>query len=160
MGIEIERKFLVKDDTWRHETIVSTEAYCQAYLSQYPHPTVRIRTEGSKAFITIKGKTEGLSRPEFEYEIPFEDAHEIQQLSLSPLVTKIRHKFLYEGYLWEVDEFYGENSGLIIAEVEIDHPQAALKLPPWIGKEISDDFRYSNSNLAVHPFKTWEENTK
>jgi len=154
MGIEIERKFLVTSDAWRYGAI--GEAYCQGYLSQYPHPTIRVRTQGRKAFLTVKGKINGISRPEFEYEIPFAEAQELQQLCITPLVTKTRYKILHEGMTWEVDEFHGKNEGLIIAEVELDHPESLISKPSWIGQEVSDDPRYANSNLAIHPFMSWK----
>ena len=153
MAIEIERKFLVEGDTWR--PLGLGKPYCQGYLSRAPGVTVRVRTEGNVACITIKGITKGISRPEFEYSIPFEDALELQRLCTTPLVTKTRYHIPYEGYLWEIDEFHGDNKGLIIAEVELDHPNAAINIPSWIGKEVSADVRYCNSNLSIHPFKTW-----
>ncbi|HLB33410.1 MAG: adenylate cyclase [Verrucomicrobia bacterium RIFCSPHIGHO2_12_FULL_41_10] len=153
MGIEIERKFLVKNDAWRPGAVGTP--YCQGYLSRNPESTVRIRTEGSKAFLTIKGKPQGISRSEFEYQIPFKDAQELQHLCTTPLVVKTRYRIPYEGATWEVDEFHGENEDLIIAEIEIEHPDAPIKVPPWVGQEVSDDPRYCNSNLAVHPFKKW-----
>ncbi|MFZ4115812.1 MAG: CYTH domain-containing protein [Chthoniobacterales bacterium] len=154
MGIEIERKFLVKNDTWRSEAVGID--YCQGYLSQKPEATVRVRTEGEKAFLTIKGRSEGISRPEFEYEIPPQEARELQRLCITPLVQKTRYHIPYEGIIWEVDEFHGENEGLIIAEIELDHPEERIPLPPWIGEEVSHDPRYYNSNLAVHPFTKWK----
>ncbi|MBX9577778.1 MAG: CYTH domain-containing protein [Chthoniobacterales bacterium] len=157
MPIEIERKFLITSDTWRLGAI--GENYCQGYLSQYPNPTVRVRTEGQKAFLTIKGKSQGISRPEFEYEILFKEAQELQKLCITPLVTKTRYKILHEGMTWEVDEFHGENEGLIVAEIELDKPDAIIKLPPWIGQEVSDDPRYCNSNLSIHPFRNWKQKT-
>ena len=155
MGLEIERKFLITSDAWRPGA--TGESYCQGYLSTYPNPTVRVRTEGKKAFLTIKGKSTGIGRPEFEYEIPFAEAQELQSLCITPLVIKTRYKISYEGMIWEVDEFHGENEGLIVAEIELDKPDAIIKLPPWIGQEISDDPRYCNSNLSIHPFTKWKK---
>ncbi len=166
MGLEIERKFLVTSDAWRDSAI--GEDYCQGYLSQYPNPTIRVRTEGSKAFLTIKSKLKNLSsqstdtancsitRAEFEYEIPFAEAKELQELCITPLVKKTRYKILHEGMTWEVDEFHGENEGLIVAEIELDHPDTIIKIPAWIGQEVSEDARYANSSLAIHPFKNWK----
>lgn len=153
MGIEIERKFLLANDTWRSGAV--GEEYCQGYLSQYPNPTIRVRTQGKKAFLTIKSKSIGITRAEFEYEIPFTEAEELFKLCITPLVIKKRYKILYENRTWEIDEFQGQNEGLIIAEIELDKPDAIIKLPPWAGQEISDDPRYANSNLAVHPFIKW-----
>jgi len=154
MPVEIERKFLVASDAWRLGAL--GKPYCQGYLSRTPETTIRVRTEGEDACLTIKGKTTGISRPEFEYRIPFQEALELQQLCATPLVIKTRYEILYEGEIWEVDEFHGDNEGLIIAEIEIEHPEAAIKLPPWIGKEVTHEARYYNSNLSKHPFKTWQ----
>lgn len=154
MPLEIERKFLVMNDEWRLGA--TGEAYCQGYLSQHPNPTVRVRTQGTKAFLTIKGKSEGIVRSEFEYEIPFTEAQELQKLCVTPLVKKTRYKILHEGMIWEVDKFHDENQGLIVAEIELDQADAAIKLPAWIGKEVSEDPRYANSNLAINPFKGWK----
>ncbi len=153
VGIEIERKFLVINDAWRHGAV--GEEYCQGYLSQYPNPTIRVRTQGTKAFLTIKGKATGIARPEFEYEIPFEEAKELQTLCITSFVIKTRYKILYEGKTWEVDEFHGENEGLIIAEIELKHPDDSINKPSWIGQEVSHDSRYTNSRLAIHPFRKW-----
>lgn len=154
MGLEIERKFLVISDVWRVGAV--GEEYCQGYLSQYPNPTIRVRTQEKKAFITIKGKTTGITRAEFEYEIPFSEAQELFKLCLSPLVTKRRYKILHEGMTWEIDEFHGDNEGLIIAEIELDKEDESIKLPLWIGQEVTNDPRYANSSLATHPFKNWK----
>lgn len=155
MPIEIERKFLVANDSWRQGAV--GKAFCQGYLSRSPEATVRVRTEGGDACLTIKGTTSGISRQEFEYSIPFQDAKELQRLCTTPLVIKTRYEILYEGQIWEVDEFHGDNEGLVIAEIEIDHPEAPIKLPPWVGKEVSHEERYYNSNLSTSPFKTWSQ---
>lgn len=154
MPLEIERKFLVTSDAWRSGAV--GEEYCQGYLSQYPNPTIRVRTQGEKAFLTIKGKTHGITRTEFEYEIPFKEAQELQELCITPLIRKTRYKIVHEGMTWEVDEFHGENAGLIVAEVELDHQETNINPPSWIGEEVSDDPQYANSNLAVHPFRQWK----
>lgn len=154
MPLEIERKFLVKNDAWRSGA--TGEAYCQGYLSQYPNPTIRVRTQGRKAFLTIKGKPSGIIRPEFEYEIPFEEAQELQKLYITPLIKKTRYKIPHEGMTWEVDEFHGENEGLIVAEIELDHPEASITPPPWIGEEVTHDPRYANSSLATNPLRKWK----
>ena len=152
--IEIERKFLVTSEAWRPGAL--GESYCQGYLSSYPHPTVRVRTRGAEGFLTIKGEAEGISRLEFEYAIPVNEAQELQRLCTTPLVVKMRYRVAYEGAIWEIDEFQGENEGLIVAEIELDREDRAIKLPPWIGQEVSDDPRYSNSNLSIYPFKKWQ----
>jgi adenylate cyclase len=153
MPVEIERKFLVKNDTWRSEAVGID--YCQGYLSRKPEAVVRVRIEGKNSFLTIKGRSQGISRPEFEYQIPIKEALELQQLCTTPLVKKTRYLIPYDGMIWEVDEFMGENEGLIIAEIELDHPEALITLPPWVGVEVSHDRRYCNSHLATHPFKSW-----
>lgn len=153
MAIEIERKYLVVTNAWRHNAIGTS--YCQGYLSGNSETTVRVRTEGSNAFLTIKGRKQGISRPEFEYPIPFKEAQELQSLCRKPLVKKTRYHLLHDGMTWEVDEFHGENAGLIIAEIELDDPEATFALPPWVGQEISHDPRYFNSNLSVYPFSKW-----
>jgi len=153
MALEIERKFLVASNAWR--PLATSEAFVQGYLSSSPDRTIRIRIRGDAAFLTIKGKTVGLTRSEFEYPIPLADAREMLLLCERPLIEKTRHRVTHAGRLWEIDEFGGENAGLIIAEVELESEQASVDLPPWIGREVSGDPRYFNSNLVKHPFRSW-----
>jgi len=154
MSKEIERKFLVKSDAWRE--IAKSELYRQGYLSAAIERTVRIRTVGDNGFITIKGACNGISRTEFEYAIPAEDASEmLDTLCLKPLIEKLRYRISHKHHVWEVDEFLGENAGLVVAEVELMDAQEQIDLPPWIGMEVSDDARYFNSNLVLHPYKRW-----
>ena len=115
-----------------------------------------MRLAGSDAFLTIKGPVTGISRAEFEYPIPQQDAREMLPLCDGPIVQKIRFKIPHEGHVWEVDEFEGENAGLILAEVELQSADEAVALPPWIGEEVTGDARYYNSNLAVNPFRQWD----
>lgn len=153
MGVEIERKFLVKDDRWRN--LAPGELYRQGYIPTV-ESTVRIRVVNDRGFITIKGMSQGISRAEFEYEIPVSDAAQmLDTLCKSPLIEKYRHKIELNGLVWEVDEFLGENRGLIIAEVELRNADQAIDLPDWIGEDVSHDPRYYNSNLTKHPFTTW-----
>lgn len=153
MGVEIERKFLVKGDQWRD--LAPGELYRQGYLSTL-ESTVRIRVINDRGFITIKGMTQGISRAEFEYEIPVNDATQmLDSLCKPPLIEKYRHKIELNGLVWEVDEFLGENRGLTIAEVELNSADQAIDLPDWIGEDVSHDPRYYNSNLTKHPFTTW-----
>ena len=153
MGVEIERKFLVKSDQWRD--LASGELYRQGYIPTL-ESTVRIRVVNDQGFITIKGITQGISRAEFEYEIPLEDATQmLDPLCKPPLIEKYRHKIELNGLVWEVDEFLGENRGLTIAEVELKSADQAIDLPEWIGEDVSHDPRYYNSNLTKHPFTTW-----
>lgn len=153
MALEIERKFLVNSDSWR--PLATPEEFVQGYLSSSPERTVRVRIRGDAAFLTIKGKTIGLTRSEFEYPIPLADARQMLTLCESPLIEKTRHRLTHAGRLWEIDEFKGENAGLIVAEVELESEHAHVQLPPWIGREVSGDPRYFNSNLIKRPFRTW-----
>lgn len=153
MAIEIERKFLVISDDWR---INEPVAICQGYLNRDPDRTVRVRTAGSQAWITIKGRTEGAVRSEFEYPIPLNDAYALLELCERPLLEKRRYHFEHDGRVWEVDEFLGENTGLVVAEIELDKPEAEVSLPSWTGMEVTHDPRYFNSSLTVIPFTTWK----
>ncbi len=154
MAVEIERKFLVNTDAWRSHAI--GKLYRQGYLPTQKYTTVRVRVVGDRGFLTIKGKSEGISRSEFEYEIPLEDAKEmLDTLCDRPLIEKIRYVLDVEGVRWEIDEFQGENQGLILAEVELSNADQKVILPNWVGQEVSDDPRYFNANLAKHPFTRW-----
>ncbi|MBX9742323.1 MAG: CYTH domain-containing protein [Chthoniobacterales bacterium] len=156
MSIEIERKFLVTSNAWRDAAKEGT-TFCQGYLSRAPEASVRVRIEGDDSFLTIKGPLKGITRAEFQYPIPFEDAEKLLLLCVTPLVIKTRYKVHYKKQLWEVDEFHGENDGLFLAEIELPTPETAIHLPPWVGKEVSAEMRYYNSNLATHPFTKWEK---
>lgn len=152
MAIEIERKFLVAADGWRQ---LEARRYRQGYLSRDPARTVRVRCVGEQAWLTIKGRSVGASRAEFEYEIPLADGEQLLALCEGPLVDKFRHLVRHGGLLWEVDEFLGDNAGLVVAEVELTDEAQAFERPPWLGVEVTEDPRYFNANLAVHPFKGW-----
>jgi CYTH domain-containing protein len=155
MPREIERKFLVRPDLWNPGRTRAIR-YRQGYLSTAPQRVVRVRLAGRRGFITVKGITVGIERQEFEYVIPAADAVLLlDSLCMKPLVEKQRYRITYGGRVWEVDQFEGENGGLIVAEVELPRTNAKLSLPPWIGREVSDDPRYYNSNLAIHPYRTW-----
>lgn len=156
MGTEIERKFLLRDDSWR-ESVVKSTPFRQRYLPFKERAgSGRVRIAGDKAFLTLKSTVKGFTRSEFEYEIPVADAKEIiRDLCAGASIEKIRHLVPYEGFLWEIDEFSGENTGLIVAEIELDSEDRAFPLPPWIGEEVTGDPRYFNSVLAEHPFSTW-----
>lgn len=154
MPVEIERKFLVNGDQWR--SLAVGTRYCQGYLATGEN-TVRVRVVGEQGYLTIKGPSVGLSRPEYEYEIPIEDALEmLHSLCKPPLIEKIRYKVEFDGLVWEIDEFEGENQGLILAEVELSDVNQTITFPDWIGAEISNDPRYYNANLAKHPFNQWD----
>ena len=154
MGIEIERKFLV-DESWKPAG--EGTRIVQAYLCSAKERTIRLRLFGDEARLTIKGEAEGISRPEYEYAIPAEDAREMLELLCErPFIEKARHLVEFAGRTWEVDVFHGENEGLVVAEVELEASDAELELPPWIGPEVSQDRRYSNSNLVKKPWPTWK----
>jgi CYTH domain-containing protein len=158
MATETERKFLMKNATWRG--LAEGILYRQAYLNTPDGPTVRVRTIQEKAFLTIKGPSVNASRLEFEYEIPYQDGIEmLRKLAISPVVEKKRHSISYAGFIWEVDEFLGDNTGLIFAEIELDYADQTFEIPPWIGREVTDDSRFYNSNLARNPFSTWRHDT-
>lgn len=154
MPVEIERKFLVVGDGWRGAG-GPRERFCQGYLARSGGVTVRVRRAGSKAFLTVKGRGTGLVRPEYEYPIPAEEAEELlQSLCRWPLIEKTRHEVIHAGRVWHVDEFGGRNAGLVLAEVELEHPAADVALPPWIGAEVTADPRYRNSELVRWPMGT------
>lgn len=152
MAIEIERKFLVVGDAWHDAPAV---LYSQGYLNRDKARTVRVRIAGEEAFLTIKGVSVGASRAEFEYPIPSWDARELLAICEQPLIEKNRRKILYEGFVWEVDEFLGENLGLVVAEIELPAEDAAFARPDWVGEEVTEDARYFNSNLSHTPFTRW-----
>ena len=153
MNIEIERKFLLKNDNWR-EGAVGVH-YKQAYLNEKGDNTVRVRIEGEKAKLTIKGKSSNISRLEFEYDIPMEDAEALFSLAKTPIVEKYRYKIMYAGNCWEVDELLGLNRGLVVAEIELESETQSFEKPDWIGMEVSGDKRYTNANLARKPYCEW-----
>lgn len=154
MAIEIERKFLVKSDDWR--ALGTGTLYRQGYLMSGDNRTVRVRIAGDQGYLTIKSAAIGLARAEYEYEIPLADAAELlDDLCNRPLIEKTRYKIPWDGLVWEVDEFAGENQGLIVAEVELTDADQSISLPPWIGQEVSDDPRYFNSRLVKLPFSQW-----
>ncbi|GAA0752469.1 CYTH domain-containing protein [Ideonella azotifigens] len=152
MAIEIERKFLVVGEGWRQPDAMHLS---QGYLNRDPARTVRVRIAGEEAFLTIKGRSEGLSRAEFEYPLPLADAQALLALCDGPLVEKHRHRVMVDGLLWEVDEFHGANAGLVVAELELQSEDQPFTRPAWLGEEVSDDARYFNSQLASRPFNTW-----
>jgi adenylate cyclase len=154
MGKEIERKFLVDGDDWR--ALGFGTRYRQGYLSTVKERTVRVRTIADKGFLTVKGVSTGIARAEFEYEIPLGDANDmLDALCERPLIEKDRYKISYGAHTWEVDEFFGDNAGLLMAEVELQDEGEALEKPPWIGREVSDDPRYFNANLIANPYRNW-----
>lgn len=154
MATEIERKFLVKSEEWRN--LATGIIYRQGYIATKKGTTVRVRMAGNQGYLTIKGTSQGISRAEYEYEIPAADAQEmLDNLCEPPLIEKTRYKIAIDDLVWEVDEFVGENQGLIIAEVELSDANQTINIPNWIGQEVSDDARYYNANLVQHPYSQW-----
>lgn len=154
MAVEIERKFLVKSNEWRSLGVGTL--YRQGYVSIDKNNTVRVRVVGNQGYLTLKGITTGYSRLEFEYAIPVADALEmLQHLCHGPLIEKTRYKVILDDLVWEIDEFAGDNQGLIVAEVELSDPDQAIAIPSWVGAEVSGDPRYYNANLIQHPFTQW-----
>ena len=154
MGVEIERKFLLKSEEWR--ALGAPLLLRQGYLSSDPAPVVRVRIEGKQAFMTVKSKSVGATRGEWEYPIPLADANELLALCAPPLVEKFRRKIAFAGNVWEVDEFLGVNAGLVVAEIELASENQAFERPDWIGAEVTHDARYFNSALARHPYSAWQ----
>lgn len=160
MGVEIERKFLVDHGKWRNFNKPEGKAYRQGYLINEPQKTVRVRIAGDEAFITIKGATNGFSRKEYEYEIPLKDGLELLENFLPAGTSKKRYRITFKGKVWEVDEFADENAGLIVAEIELKDEKEPFEKPDWLAEEVTEDTRYYNSNLAVHPFQSWKNKSK
>jgi CYTH domain-containing protein len=154
MAHEIERKFLVIGEGWRQPG--EGRRYRQGYLSTAADRAVRVRTVGDQGFLTIKGRTQGATRAEYEYPIPVDEAEAmLDNLCLRPLIEKVRYAIPYQGRVWEVDEFFGDNAGLVVAEVELENETQAIVKPDWVGAEVTDDPRYYNANLVHKPFSQW-----
>lgn len=154
MGTEIERKYLVSGTAWRQPGGVR---FSQGYLNPTKERTVRVRIAGDAAFLTIKGVNRGATRLEFEYPIPLADAQELLALCEGPLIEKIRYGVLHGQTRWEVDEFLGDNAGLVVAEVELASESQSFSRPEWAVREVTGDERYYNSSLALRPFSQWTE---
>lgn len=154
MAHEIERKFLPANDDWRE---LATDSFVlkQGYLSTNPEATVRVRIKRSKAMLTIKSKNIGIRRSEFEYDVPIDEAEEMLQLCTDPIIEKTRHIIIQGPHTWEIDEFAGANTGLLVAEIELSQENETFDKPTWLGKEVSDDTRYYNSNLVSNPYCKW-----
>ena len=155
MAREIERKFLVIGDRWR--SLAPGKAYRQGYIATaQPNRSVRVRIAGEKGYLTVKGPTYGLTRAEFEYEIPLQDAQEmLETLCDRPLIEKIRYCLPIGKVVWEIDEFLGENAGLIVAEVELASENQLFERPDWLGKEVSSQSKYYNASLVNYPYSQW-----
>jgi len=155
MAMEIERRFLVQGDAWR--ALGTPCEYHQGYLSVEPERVVRVRIVGDQAWLTLKAKVTDVSRYEFEYSIPRADALTILDTMCPMQVTKQRTRVEFAGQVWEIDEFSGVNSGLVLAEIELTSEDEAFEIPDWIGQEITQDGRFSNAYLANHPYSSWIE---
>lgn len=156
MGTEIERKFLVNGDAWR-EGAQRLEC-AQGYLTTGPPVSVRVRTMGDRAMLTVKSGRSGITRAEYEYTIPVDDARELLATACcSAVIEKTRHLVQHAGMTWEVDEFHGDNEGLLVAEIELETEDQPFESPPWIGEEVSLDPRYLNSSLSQHPYSEWRD---
>ncbi|MGZ4958262.1 MAG: CYTH domain-containing protein [Methylomonas sp.] len=155
MALEVEHKFLLANDDWRQEIHHSVH-YKQGYLSSSPMSSVRVRISDSHAWLNIKSATIGSYRQEFEYEIPLADANVIlDELCHKPLIEKMRHFVYRDPYVWEIDEFMGDNEGLIVAEIELSQIGESFEKPAWLGAEVTENLRYYNNNLTRNPYKDW-----
>jgi len=155
-GMEIERKYLLKGDGWRTALTGPGVLIRQGYLASGAGCTVRVRVRGENAYLAVKGPTVGACRAEYEYPIPLDDARAIlDSLCATPLIEKTRHVVRHAGLDFEIDEFHGENAGLILVEVELETEDQKIDLPEWAGEEVTGDARYYNSNLARNPFSAW-----
>ncbi|MDR2872546.1 MAG: CYTH domain-containing protein [Xanthomonadaceae bacterium] len=166
MGIEIERKFLVENDSWR-TAVRSVTTMTQGYLNDLSmiengrqRASVRIRIEGKQAFLNIKSRDLGYMRQEFDYEIPIDEANEFLSLCTGSLIDKRRYHIQHHDHLWEVDEFLGDNAGLIVAEIELTHTDEYFERPDWLGIEVTDQTRYYNLALADRPYSQWTQHER
>jgi adenylate cyclase len=159
MGYEIEKKFLLRDDSWQE--LGQGYRFRQGYLTSSEGGTVRIRTCRNTAWITVKGPTDNGVRREYEYEIPVADALQmLKELCIPPIIEKIRYTFTLDSFVWEIDKFLGENEGLVVAEIELDSPDQPFPKPSWLGKEVTDRPRYYNASLVHYPFSAWTSQEK
>lgn len=155
MGTEIERKFLVKNNNWRKHASTGVK-YIQGYFTTNKHCSIRVRIEGDVAAINIKSATIDITRMEFNYPVPIDDAYEmLDKLCEKPLIEKTRYHLKYDGHDWDIDEFSGENKGLIVAEIELGNVDDRFSTPDWLGQEVSDDPRYYNVCLIKNPYQSW-----
>lgn len=155
MGREIERKFLLRSDAWR-DGVSHSARMVQGYLLRGDASAVRVRIKGDVAELNIKHTLDGINRLEYEYDIPVSDAREIlENVALRPMIDKTRHYVSYGGHVWEIDEFHGDNAGLVVAEIELEDADEVFDRPDWLGEEVSADLRYYNSNLSKQPYNQW-----
>jgi adenylate cyclase len=155
MALEIERKYLVINDKWR-DSVIKESVMKQGYLANAANASVRVRVSGSEARLTVKGRSKGISRSEYEYAIPLQDAEEILRNHISgAVIEKVRYKVKCGDHVWDLDVFAGANHGLIMAEVELSSEDEGFQMPEWVGEEVSSESRYYNANLASHPYCDW-----
>ena len=166
MGIEIERKFTVVGDAWRRDVEASVRM-AQGYLNDHDavasgrqQASVRVRIAGEQAFLNLKSREAGPSRQEFDYPIPVADAEALLRLCVGGLIDKTRHYVRHAGWLWEIDEFAGDNAGLVVAEIELPAVDARFEHPAWLGAEVTEHVRYYNLALAARPFRDWSPEEK
>ena len=155
MGLEIERRFKVNGDAWRD--LAQGLVYRQGYMSVEPDRTVRVRIVGDEAWLTLKGQISHAKRHEFEYPIPKADAETMMAAMCPMAVEKTRRRIEYGGFVWEVDEFFGTNAGLVLAEIDLPSENTAFEKPDWVGEEVTEDGRYTNAYLSAHPYTTWAQ---
>jgi CYTH domain-containing protein len=155
MGVEIERKFLVDQEKWQQLAKPAGTHYRQGYILSEAAKTIRVRITDKQGYLTIKGATQGISRKEYEYTIPVNEGAELLDNFAEAELEKYRYCITFAGKVWEVDEFLGDNQGLLIAEIELQDEKEAFELPPWVTVEVSGDKKYYNSHLSVHPFSKW-----
>ncbi|AAQ57835.1 CYTH domain-containing protein [Chromobacterium violaceum] len=153
MALEIERRFVVSGDGWRG--LAPAVQYRQGYLSVEKERTVRVRVVGQQAWLTLKSHISNVSRHEFEYPIPLADAQTIMGAMCPMVVDKLRHRIEHGGFVWEVDEFFGDNAGLVLAEIELPDEDTPFAKPDWVGEEVTEDGRYTNAYLSKHPYRSW-----
>lgn len=155
MGLEIERKYLVNQEKWQLLEQPQGEYYRQGYLLTDPSKTIRVRQTTKQGFLTIKGISVGAVRAEYEYEIPYQEAAELLDQFATAEISKIRYKIQVDGKLWEIDEFLGDNAGLMVAEIELNSEDEEFALPDWVDVEVTGDEKYYNSSLTINPYKRW-----
>ncbi len=156
MALEIERKFLLKSDVYRG--LSTSKQIIQGYICSDKNRVVRVRIYGEHAYITLKNASVGFARNEFEYEIPLEDARMmLTELCEQPIIEKVRYRYDYKGFCWEIDEFHAENEGLVVAEIELPTTDCEFEKPSFIGEEVTDDARYYNANLLKNPYNNWNK---
>lgn len=156
MAIEIERKYLLTSDDYKISS--TSKTIVQGYICSDKNRVVRVRIYGEKAYITIKNATIGFARNEFEYAIPVADAQVmLAEICEKPIIEKVRHRYEHKGFCWEIDEFHGENEGLVMAEIELPSVDCQFEKPTFIGAEVTNDSRYYNASLIKNPYKNWNK---